>query len=359
MVTQDFRGVEQEIEAGVDGGQVHLRCQQSGPPWRGGLRPEGGVDLTAVTERKGSETMRERRSRSDPDETGGSSGSLGASSRKRARPPRPDIPCIGNAVVREGRIVRIASSDGARGTYVFRINLKAVALIAALIFIPGLWPLYAASAPSEESVASGLAGWQLAVLTSVLTSIATLFGHRLTVRKDSRDERERHATYVAARVVCMLDMFALRCVDVVNDEGTLIDGELEPAVATPNLEYPDLDWKTMDGSLMYRTLALPNEISSADSTIAAQAEYSSAPDYEEVWAERKFQYGRVGLYALDLAADLRRRYDLPPKDSARWNPRNILDLAYTAEDARRKKADENIKRMIENHHRKKAAKDSV
>ncbi|MDX8499145.1 hypothetical protein RFM99_12045 [Mesorhizobium sp. VK4C] len=204
--------------------------------------------------------------------------------------------------------------------------------------------------------------WQLVLLTAFVTTlgtcIVTYIGHRLTVARDSQQERDRHATYVATRVVCMLDLFVLRCVDVINDAGEYVDDELTPQVDAPDLEFPaDLDWKTMDAALMYRTLSLPNEIAAADSTIAAYAEHSGPPNWDEVWDERRFQYGRVGLYALDLAADLRRRYGLDQPDYSRWNPRETLDAAYIAEDARRRKVSQGIKEMIEKADRKDAASD--
>jgi hypothetical protein len=157
----------------------------------------------------------------------------------------------------------------------------------------------------------------------------------------------------------MLDPFVLRCVDVINDEGDYVQGELTTQVKTPALEFPaDLDWKTMDASLMYRTLSLPNEIAAADSTIAAYAEHSGPPNWDEMWDERRFQYGRVGLYAFDLATDLRHRYELKQPDYSRWNPRGTLDEAYTKEDARRRKVHEGIKGMLANHDKKKATKES-
>jgi hypothetical protein len=244
------------------------------------------------------------------------------------------------------------------------LNWKAIVPAGTLVLAAGM--SYATADPASASGGSPWSGWPLAILTAIGTAalttggtfFVTYYGHRWTVVRDTAEERERRATYVAARVVCMLDPFAVRCVDVVNDEGTYVDGDLEPAVLPPTLEYPDLDWKTMDAELMYRTLALPNEILSAESIIAGLAEYSSAPEYVEVWAERRFQYGRVGLYALDLAEALRKRYGLPPKESSRWDPRGALDAAYTVEDVRRKKADEGIKKMIQNYERKKASKEA-
>ncbi|TGQ83712.1 hypothetical protein EN850_02925 [Mesorhizobium sp. M8A.F.Ca.ET.207.01.1.1] len=202
--------------------------------------------------------------------------------------------------------------------------------------------------------------WQLVLLTAVATTIGTVLvtyvGHRMTVAKDTQEERDRHGTYVATRVVCMLDPFVLQCVDVVNDQGLYVDDELTPQVDAPSISFPDdLDWRTVDAALMYRILTLPNEIAAADSTIVAYAEHSGPPNWDEVWDERRFQYGHVGLYALDLAADLRRRYGLEPKDYSRWDPRGVLDAAYTVEDVRRKNADTSIKKMVANSLKKKKA----
>ncbi|UVC15291.1 hypothetical protein [Mesorhizobium onobrychidis] len=199
-----------------------------------------------------------------------------------------------------------------------------------------------------------------AASTLAVTLAVTYFTHRLAVQKEAeikQTDLDRDARYLATRVVCMLDPFVLQCVEVVNDEGEYVEDELTPQVDTPSISFPDdLDWKTIDAALMYRILTLPNEIAAADSTISAYAEHSGPPNWEEVWEERKFQYGRVGLYALDLAADLRRRYGLAPKDYSRWDPRKVLDAAYTVEDVRRKKADASVKLMIAKSLKKKAAK---
>ncbi|RWB19937.1 MAG: hypothetical protein EOQ40_17550 [Mesorhizobium sp.] len=246
-----------------------------------------------------------------------------------------------------------------------RISWKVIVPATTLILAAGLSSIHAAAqstggTPGGASV-SVLTGWPLAIMTAVATTIGTIavayFNHRLTVGRDSHEERARHATYVATRVVCTLDPFVLHCVDVIHDQGEYVDGELTPQVDAPGLEFPaDLDWKTMDAALMYRTLSLPNEIAAADSTISAFAEHSGPPNWDEVWEERRYQYGRVGLYALDLAADLRRHYGLAQPDYSRWNPRDTLDIAYTAEDARRMKVSEGIKDMIKKADKKKVEK---
>ncbi|WP_155765384.1 hypothetical protein [Mesorhizobium erdmanii] len=233
------------------------------------------------------------------------------------------------------------------------------ALISAAMLVLQSRPLLAASDPSSGASDSWLTGWPLAVMTAVTTTAGTVLvtyaNHRLTIARDSQQERDRHATYVATRVVCMLDPFVLHCVDVIHDQGEYVDDELTPQVDAPELEFPaDLDWKTLDAALMYRTLSLPNEIAVADSMIVAFAQHSGPPNWDEVREERRYQYGRVGLHALDLAADLRRRYKLDQPDFTRWNPRDTLDIAYSNEDVRRKKASESIKNMIANSDRKKA-----
>jgi hypothetical protein len=50
--------------------------------------------------------------------------------------------------------------------------------------------------------------WQLVLLTAGVTTLGTVLvtyiGHRMTVSRDTQEERDRHGTYVATRVVCML-----------------------------------------------------------------------------------------------------------------------------------------------------------
>lgn len=181
------------------------------------------------------------------------------------------------------------------------------------------------------------------VVTAILTTIGTFFitrhTHRLGIQKDTQ-LREQHARYIAIRVVCLLDPFVVQCRDVALDSG-MDDpkGIRHPQVEEPSqLELPsDLDWKSIRPDLLYRILSFPNEIDSAQKVVSFVAsEEAWPPDYLEVFEERSYQYGKLGLAALDLAAELRDTYGLPQKNYGRWDPRRELQGAILKVDESRK-----------------------
>ena len=221
--------------------------------------------------------------------------------------------------------------------------------------------------PEAAAAATSMPEWQLILLTALVTTIGTAivsyFGHRLTVRRDSDAERERHARYLAIRVVCTLDPFASGCADVAGDDGipTPPEGEYEAGVAIPRLVLPDdVDWRSVDPELMYRILGLPSEIAVADQSISfVGSEISSPPDHYEYFSERSIKYGRLGLTALKLADDLRKRYGIPARDYGDWNPRESLETRLAKiekdkaeDDARRA---ESTRKMWEDLEARKAA----
>lgn len=202
--------------------------------------------------------------------------------------------------------------------------------------------------------------WETVGLTALVTTIGTILvtfvGHRLTTRKDSQDERDRHATYLAVRVSAILDPFVMAAVSVSGDKGQYdANGELGPEATEPVLTLPDdVDWKSIDPHLMDRILTLPNEIASARSTIDFMGEVTGPPDYDEWFSERRYQWAKLGLMALDLATDLRRRYRLKPRDYSRYDPRKYFEREFRAESERRREAAEAAQRLLKAHERKKS-----
>lgn len=175
------------------------------------------------------------------------------------------------------------------------------------------------------------------VITAAVSVVATLgttwFGHWLGLSKDRalRDEEmDRHARYLAIRIVCILNPFVSGCVEVVYDEGLPAppEGEFEPSTAVPKLVLPaDVDWRAVDPELMYRILGLPNEIAVADQSISlVGSEISTPPDHSEYFWERSIRYARLGLTAQKLADDLRTLYGIPAQDHWDLNPRENLEL---------------------------------
>ncbi|MGJ3259794.1 MAG: hypothetical protein ACFE0S_09340 [Rhodospirillales bacterium] len=186
------------------------------------------------------------------------------------------------------------------------------------------------------------------VLTAGLTTIGTFFitryTHGLNLSRESQareDEWKRRASYLAARVVCVLDPFVMACCDVVGDNGIYDPkGVRHIQVSTPTLELPqDVDWKSISPALMYRILALPNQIEAAEKAVSwVGSELAFPPDYDEAYDERCYQYARLGLTAFDLAAELREMFGLPDQDYGKWNPRSYLEGSSKEEFERRETA---------------------
>lgn len=209
-------------------------------------------------------------------------------------------------------------------------------------------------------------GWALGGigLTALVTTVGTWFVTRYQLRHEAeaqatarKEELDRHGTYLAVRVASVLDPFVMAAVEVVNDKGIYDQhGELNPDSVEPTLDLPqDVNWKSIDPHLMDRILTLPNEIASAKRTVSFVGEMiSGPPDYDEWFDERRFQWAKLGLMALDLARDLRDRYKLRQPDHSRYEPRDVLEAAFRKEDNMRTKGAASAKRLAKKAKPKKA-----
>lgn len=207
-------------------------------------------------------------------------------------------------------------------------------------------------------------GWALAgiALTALVTTLGTWLVNRYTLRQEAetqaatrREELDRHGTYLAVRIAAMLDPFVMECVNFISDGGQPDkDGEMIASVSLPNLKLPeDVDWKSIDPHLMDRILTLPNEIDTALKAIDyTWLHFSRPPDHDEMFEERRYQGGRLGILALDLATDLRQRYRLKPRDYSRYDPRIYLEKAFREKDDMIQYGAEIAKQLIENHKHK-------
>jgi len=149
---------------------------------------------------------------------------------------------------------------------------------------------------------------------------------------DERRLRSQHALYLRARIVCVLDEYVEKCVEVVQDDGTVMGQAAErdengqeyyvPQVPLPEPPvYPDdVDWKSIDGKLMYNLLALPNNARATDRYISASSENAFPPDYDELFEARCEGYAILGLEALELSKELRKPNEIPERHHGRWNP---------------------------------------
>lgn len=213
--------------------------------------------------------------------------------------------------------------------------------------------------------AEGIGAVWTILITAGLSVAATLgttwFGHWLGLSKDKelRDaELERLGTYLAVRVSSVLDPFVMSAVEIVNDRGYRDpEGELGPETVAPMLDLPtDVDWKSIDPHLMDRILSMPNEIATAEKSISFTGEMTSGPpDHDEWFNERRYQWSKLGLTALNLARDLRTRYRLPQRDYSRYDPRDVLEAAFLNEDEMRAQGAVSAKRIVAKAKAKKAA----
>ena len=148
----------------------------------------------------------------------------------------------------------------------------------------------------------------------------------------------------------------MSAVDVINDSGTYdAEGILKPAVSEPTLSLPeDVDWRNIDPHLMDRILTLPNEIENAQKSISFVADVVAGPTYYDEWfEERPYQWGRIGILALDAATNLRNQHGLKDRGYSRYDPRPHLENAFREKDDMIKQGAETSKKLIESHERKK------
>lgn len=189
----------------------------------------------------------------------------------------------------------------------------------------------------------------IGAVPSLIGVIVGALATTLRERWADSSKQDRHARYLAIRVVCILDKYVEKCAEVVLDDGRC-EGQrneedcLEPQVAIPPPpEFPtDVDWKSIEPRLMYRLLSLPNEADAANRRIAAASQFAFPPDYDELFEERNDQYSKLGLAANALKTEIRKQFDIPSLelDPNIWNPIEALKRARSAlEERRRKRAE--------------------
>jgi hypothetical protein len=158
-----------------------------------------------------------------------------------------------------------------------------------------------------------------------------------------RTEQRRDGSYSAIRLICVLDEYAHKCMDVAGDDGysegrpagRMESGEevCEAQITRPDpIDYPsDIAWRSLDETLMHRILALPNKARSTDRYVSGSAEHAFPPDYEEFFEPRREGYARLGVEALDIVDALRKQYGVSVKSrtdlGTGWDPKeHLVDL---------------------------------
>lgn len=170
---------------------------------------------------------------------------------------------------------------------------------------------------------------------AVIGFAGVLVGIMATIGKDvvSHWIGKRNAgRYAAVRIVCILDQYVEKCVEVAADDGT---SEGRPAGRTSSGEeyysaqidspeppaFPeDIDWTSISPDLMYRVLALPNLAVETERFVRGASEHSCPPDYAEFFQARWEGYAALGLETIEIIAALRRTFGLPKPSIAIGNP---------------------------------------
>lgn len=158
----------------------------------------------------------------------------------------------------------------------------------------------------------GLAGVVVGVLAALGKDVVSYWAGRRNAGR-----------YAAVRIICVLDEYVEKCVEVVHDDGTsqgrpagrFDSGEeyysAQVDSPPPPVFADDIDWTSISPDLMYRVLALPNLAVRTERFISDASEHSYPPDYGEFFRARWEGYADLGLEALSIATVLRRQFNLP------------------------------------------------
>lgn len=175
--------------------------------------------------------------------------------------------------------------------------------------------------------------------------IGVVIGASITWIKDAvsrAQERKRDAAHLAAVVSTYLDSFAEDCADVAGDNGTY-RGELDEhgcrsvQIASPTLNLLSItvQWRALPPELLHQTLEFPNEIHSV-SRMLESIHDNDSPPYDDFFAERRYEYAKLGLKATDLSSNLRKKAKLPTQTKRSVRTDNLLRSYVKKFDATRR-----------------------
>jgi hypothetical protein len=135
--------------------------------------------------------------------------------------------------------------------------------------------------------------------------------------------RSRDARYLAIRIVCILDRYVEDCASTAIDSGEENEKGVNIArvSAPPPPAYPsDVNWKSIDHTMMYKLLALPPSADRAANYVEGASENVTGPDNSEWFEARSHQYSLLGLQGHKLTETLRTEYEIPEIEDRSWDP---------------------------------------
>lgn len=96
----------------------------------------------------------------------------------------------------------------------------------------------------------------------------------------------------------------------------------------------NVDWKSIDHTLMYTLLSMPNQTEAADRAIESAWEYAASPqDFVSFFEERLEQCATLGLAAIAVTRELRTKYRIPIQQFGEW--RTVERLSQAKEDLKK------------------------
>lgn len=160
----------------------------------------------------------------------------------------------------------------------------------------------------------------------VSAALSGWLSHFLTEKRDAKKERntqERDGRYLAIRIAVALEQFTFECAERVaeNENDDSPDSPMyRRHTAFPKIaEFPtDADWKALPPKLLNDCLSFRSSISFSERNISFIFDVSDA---EDAASEFSIHARKHGIRAWELAAELRRAFQLPLADPApvHWN----------------------------------------
>ncbi|MDT3587339.1 hypothetical protein ROL70_20400 [Cronobacter sakazakii] len=209
---------------------------------------------------------------------------------------------------------------------------------------------------------SGLGG---VAISGVVSFFLARQNHRYTLDRDEKaadkrqlqalqlEEEKRHKelTYISTELIILLEQYAEGCAAVAGDEGKMNDAardrEREHSVDYPApLDFENVpgDWRSLPAVLMFRIRELPLLRTEAMGAIKDAGANSTPPDHSEYFSARQYEFSRLGLKAIHLARQLRRKCGLPRSrlNASPWSPQPVmLNVLRRERKQRRREPEEN------------------
>ncbi|MHA0917135.1 hypothetical protein ACR9H8_20640 [Kosakonia cowanii] len=129
--------------------------------------------------------------------------------------------------------------------------------------------------------------------------------------------------FICAELVFLLENYARKCAEVVNDNGEPSEpyGELQPITVLPDvIDYTVIkgNWRALKSKTMYEICSMPPLQHESIKLISFMGDMSSPPEHREYFDERQFQFAQLGIKAAELACEIRKENHFPNGNLDAW-----------------------------------------